>query len=278
MNNFFETIKRQSVLSFIIITFGITWIASSIYYFSTPHNQSEAPSVLGLIFSFIWYYGPCLGAVIVIRVKNSSIGLRNLFHRMVQWRVKWYWYLFIMSYPIVLHLSIAGIDFFVKGTPIIFFQAEGVPAGNILLTLLALIILQIFQRGIGEETGWRGFLLPQLQTNYSMVKSSVILGLIWGLWHFHPANFKSLISVTGIFVFGNIFLTAFIFTWLSKKTNNSLFMAILFHVMLNIMEFVFPLGIVEKTIFRSILQISLISVTIIVLYLFYNKEENLSSA
>ena len=71
MNMFSETIKKHSVLSFIIITFGITWIASSIYYFSTPHDQSEAPSVLGLIFSFIWYYGPCLGAVIVIRVKNG---------------------------------------------------------------------------------------------------------------------------------------------------------------------------------------------------------------
>jgi membrane protease YdiL (CAAX protease family) len=216
MINFSETIKKHSVLSFIIITFGITWIASSIYYYSTPQYQSEIPSVLGFIFSFIWYYGPCLGAFIVIRVKNGRKGLRNLFKRMVQWRVKWYWYLFILLYPLILHLTVSGIDYLVNDTPIVFFQAEGVPAGNILLTLLGLFILQIFQRGFGEETGWRGFLLPELQTKYSMVQSSVILGIIWGLWHFHPANFKSLISITGIFLFANIFLTAFLFTWLSK--------------------------------------------------------------
>jgi hypothetical protein len=62
-----------------------------------------------------------------------------------------------------------------------------------------------------------------------------------------------------------------------KNTDNSLFMAIFFHVMLNIMEYVFPIGITEKSIFRSILQVSLIALTIIVLYLFYNKDEYLQT-
>ncbi len=277
MNYFWKSIKNSPLLSYIILAFAITWIGSSVYDFLTPQDQPEIPSVLDFILSFIWYYGPCIGAIIVIKVKNGSEGLRNLFKQMVQWRVKWYWYLFILLYPILLHVLIAGIDNLVNDNPIVIFQAEGVPAGNILLTLLGLFILQIFQRGIGEETGWRGFLLPELETKYSMVKSSVILGLIWGLWHFHPANFKSLVSVTGIFVFINIFLTAFLFTWLSKKTKNSLFTAILFHVMLNIVEFVFPIGITDKTIFRSILQISLISISIVVLYLFYNKDEILTT-
>ena len=37
---------------------------------------------------------------------------------------------------------------------------------------------------IGEEYGWRGFLLPRLLERYSLLKSSLVSGLIWGVWHY----------------------------------------------------------------------------------------------
>lgn len=36
---------------------------------------------------------------------------------------------------------------------------------------------------LGEELGWRGFLLNELQKKYSPIKSAIIVGLIWGFWH-----------------------------------------------------------------------------------------------
>jgi hypothetical protein len=36
----------------------------------------------------------------------------------------------------------------------IFFQAEGVPQGNVWLVLIGLVIFQVLVSGIGEETGW----------------------------------------------------------------------------------------------------------------------------
>ena len=38
-------------------------------------------------------------------------------------------------------------------------------------------------RTIGEELGWRGFLLPTLQTRLSAIASALIIGLIWFCWH-----------------------------------------------------------------------------------------------
>ncbi len=45
-------------------------------------------------------------------------------------------------------------------------------------------IVVIVLIALGEEYGWRGFLLPRLLKRFSVFNSSLILGLIWGFWHF----------------------------------------------------------------------------------------------
>jgi membrane protease YdiL (CAAX protease family) len=36
----------------------------------------------------------------------------------------------------------------------------------------------------GEELGWRGFLFPRLRSKMSFIASTVVVGIVWGLWHF----------------------------------------------------------------------------------------------
>jgi uncharacterized protein len=45
-------------------------------------------------------------------------------------------------------------------------------------------IVVIILIALGEEYGWRGFLLPRLMNRFNLFYSSIILGLIWGFWHF----------------------------------------------------------------------------------------------
>jgi len=40
---------------------------------------------------------------------------------------------------------------------------------------------------VTEETGWRGFALPMLQNRVTPLAATVIVGLMWGVWHF-PAR------------------------------------------------------------------------------------------
>ena len=84
---------------------------------------------------------------------------------------------------------------------------------------------------IGEEIGWRSFLQPSLDKKYPIIISSVVIGIIWGLWHINH-------FVNGpIFVFSFLLFTisySIIVMFLLKKTDYSIFISSMFHASLNI--------------------------------------------
>jgi membrane protease YdiL (CAAX protease family) len=88
---------------------------------------------------------------------------------------------------------------------------------------------------LGEEVGWRGYALPALQARYSALLASLILGVLWGLWHL-PVFFNPDTSYSNLpfFLFlPFIVLIAIIMTWLFNSTGGSVLMAMFFHAVLN---------------------------------------------
>ncbi|MFD2046585.1 CPBP family intramembrane glutamic endopeptidase [Ornithinibacillus salinisoli] len=52
------------------------------------------------------------------------------------------------------------------------------------LGLLIIAFIDNLVRGpLGEELGWRGFALNQLQKQFSPLRSALIVGVLWGFWH-----------------------------------------------------------------------------------------------
>jgi membrane protease YdiL (CAAX protease family) len=83
---------------------------------------------------------------------------------------------------------------------------------------------------IGEEIGWRSFLQPLLEYKYSKFVSSLIVGLIWGVWHI--IHYKNGI----IFMAGYILFTvsvSIVFVYLLKDTQNNLIISAIFHTAIN---------------------------------------------
>jgi membrane protease YdiL (CAAX protease family) len=87
-----------------------------------------------------------------------------------------------------------------------------------------------------EEPGWRGFALPRLQSLRGPVGGSVLLGLLWGLWHV-PLIVLGVYPITSLqltaYVLVNVPAAAIIFTWVFNHVKGSLLIMMLLHTSIN---------------------------------------------
>jgi membrane protease YdiL (CAAX protease family) len=85
---------------------------------------------------------------------------------------------------------------------------------------------------LGEEIGWRGFLVPALAEQYGFVITSLIRGVIWGLWHFPLALIHQPVDVSTVLAVGCFLVTltgmSFPMTWLRLRSG-SVWSAAVFH-------------------------------------------------
>lgn len=93
--------------------------------------------------------------------------------------------------------------------------------------------------GIGEELGWRGFLVPELYKHYNFTKTAVISGVIWAVYHWPLMIFLmaprlgiSFLPMLVISLVATIGLST-IMAWLRLKSG-SVWTAVIFHMALNI--------------------------------------------
>lgn len=101
--------------------------------------------------------------------------------------------------------------------------------------ILLFFLMNFIFGGLSEEPGWRGFALPRLQARFSPFTASLILGVIWAVWH-APARFggieaKSLEDTLIEWVL--IVFVTLIFTWLFNRTKGSILVTALLHPAMN---------------------------------------------
>jgi membrane protease YdiL (CAAX protease family) len=153
--------------------------------------------------------------------------------------------LFVLFYPAALSLAatllyvVVGGDWPDFSRPLFVDQYPLPPEARQIpfLFFLPFVFLQqtLVGSSMGEELGWRGYLLPRLQRRFGALVASVVLGLIWGLWHLPlaltPGDVRSE-TFFGWTLLGLV-AAAILFTWVYNNTRGSLLIALLFHTAIN---------------------------------------------
>jgi len=122
------------------------------------------------------------------------------------------------------------------------FGIQSLPSGWIIFIYVVFIgifgLVGTASRALGEEIGWRGFLVPELYKRYGYIRTSIIAGIIWASWHYTVmiwGYFKTGEPVWFVLTDYTIQVVAFsfIFTWLTIKSK-SLFPAVILHGTMNL--------------------------------------------
>jgi membrane protease YdiL (CAAX protease family) len=130
-----------------------------------------------LIFQVIGSWVPTFALFALFRklLPNDSIKgfYKNVFRQSLNWKI-------------VSIITIIQISIFTCSVVITSFTNK-IYLNNLLdfslHTILSGFLISLITGATGEESGWRGFLQTFLEKKFSVIKASLLIGIIWGFWH-----------------------------------------------------------------------------------------------
>jgi membrane protease YdiL (CAAX protease family) len=222
--------KRYPLATFFAITFAITWgLATVMFVFGDALTARFGEFDYGSPFWGVLFhtavYAPAIAAFIVIGVVKGRTGIRAYLSRIFKWRVGIRWYLFVfLGFPAMYAAARLLMVALGREVPGYGFDVWWGWLPFALVNLLG-------DPGPVEELGWRGFALPMLQRRFSALTASVILGVIWGVWHL-PSFYISGMNQTNFaipaFILGTVAL-AILMTVVYNGTGGSVLLACFIH-------------------------------------------------
>lgn len=170
-------VRRHPLACFFVLAYALSWalwlplIVSGQIVVAGDGNPSHFPGLIG----------PALAAVTVTAITAGRAGIADLGRRMVRWHVGWRWYASVAVLPGFLAVAVTVNALVGNGWPhpADLTRYSGLPD----VGLVGVYVLAVAVNGFGEETGWRGFALPQLQRRHRPLYASLLLAIGWAGWH-----------------------------------------------------------------------------------------------
>ena len=215
-------IPSKALLTFLIMTFGITWSLIGIYIVQPEWAAVNFGEISGSHpFFFLATWAPAFSALALLLYFAGLSGVKAFLSRLFLWRCSLGWVtLILIGIPLV---YFAGS--LLKGGPVL---APTPPEG--IGALVAMLFMMLFL-GPVEEFGWRGIAQPILQRHVAPIWAGVFIGTAWGIWHL-PAFFLSGTVFEGWnflpFFVGNLTLAVLV-TPIVNRSRGSLLWPMLFH-------------------------------------------------
>jgi len=215
-----NSLKKHRLWLFFVLAYFISWLLWTASVLNT--YGKNIPDILLLISNFA-LLGPMIAALILKRTYEGKGSGFKLIKSSWNWKFNKLWLIPTLLLPaamialtMIIKMNVEDIRFAIT---------------DVQMPIPIFIIVLFFVGGPLEEFGWRGYVLPKLLARYSFIVSSIILGVLHGLWHL-PLHFMEDTVQSAIPIWEFIAVTAvgtFIYTWIYINTNGNLMLMILHH-------------------------------------------------
>jgi membrane protease YdiL (CAAX protease family) len=217
--------QRRAIIVYFAIAFGVPWIGWTIRWLLDLDPTTLQARLLFYTGDFC-----SIGGLVAACVLAGKAGLKDMWRRFVLWRIPLIWWLAALFLPAVWSL-LSVIGFGISRGGIGTFDPAGITRA-----LTPGVLIALTTGPLGEEFGWRGFLLPQFLKRFTPLVASLIIGVIWGIWHFALYHTGVMSTFEGILRFtATTVLFSLIMTVLFLKTKTSILIAVAIHWTINIM-------------------------------------------
>jgi len=193
-------IRLRKTIWFLVLTFGLSW-GMALFAFATFQGDMLRQIMMPL--AIVYMFMPMVATLIVQKLiykepLKESLGISFSFNR---------WFVLAALLPPILALLALGVGLFIPGVEFSWdmegmyerfastfsaeqiaamkVQSQSLPVHPFWLTLVQGVIAGATVNavaGFGEELGWRGLLQKELSF-LGFWRSSLVIGLIWGIWH-----------------------------------------------------------------------------------------------
>jgi membrane protease YdiL (CAAX protease family) len=214
-----KSLTRKPILIFL----GLTLFLSTLFYIPIIDTNvgMQTPLILGLMWC------PGIAAILTSLICYKSVKGLGWHWGKTRWQLISYFLPFVYAgvvYGCVWVFGLGKVD------------VTSLSSMNTISSIIYFIALATIGTGIaalGEEIGWRGFLVPEMAKNLDWIRVSLFSGAIWVLWHTPLILFSDYHSYTPVW-FGWLCFTVmtmginFAYTWFRLKSG-SLWTGVLLH-------------------------------------------------
>jgi uncharacterized protein len=173
----------RQVAVFMAVVFAITWGIAALLVLNEPlMTKLFGPFSYSSPVFYVAVYAPSVTGILLAVIFQGRAGFEDMIKRLTPRVPLVWWILTIFAFPLA-WFAVTAICSPSTLKPELWYAVW---------PLLIFTTIQLFRDPgpIGEEFGWRGFVMPRLLLKMRPLDAGLLLGFIWGVWHL-PAFFLS---------------------------------------------------------------------------------------
>lgn len=239
--------ENKFPLRFFIITFLWSWFFWGLAILVGGGGLQDISGLtisgIGTVFHFAGAFGPTVGAFISLRTINGKASIKPFIKSFLSLKFGWKVWLSIFF--------VLGVSTLVAWIIPEFFGKDRISTYLPSIYVFPVyLLLMVFFGGGQEEVGWRGYILPFLEKRFGLIIGSLILGIVWAVWHL-PLWFVHGSTQVYMNFLSFMFMCigySYFFSWVVETSGNRLLSGLFAHGTANAFIPLFPTLIMENNV------------------------------